>query len=60
VSPHRSGLLPVQRPHTSRTARTFAVHPRCARVALLACPDAQGALHRPFLTSPPHRGDPGR
>ena len=40
-------------PHTSRTARVGAVHPRCARVALLACPDAQRALLKPFLTSPP-------
>jgi hypothetical protein len=48
--------LSTQLPHTSRTARADTVYPWCARVALLACPDAQGALLNPFLTSPPHHG----
>jgi hypothetical protein len=46
--------------HTPPVQRTYRTCGHCAPAlragALLACPDAQGALRKPFLTSPPHHG----
>jgi secreted PhoX family phosphatase len=50
-----------QNAYSTRTARAQPPHHTCGHCApahgagaLLACPDAQRALPKPFLTSPPH------
>ena len=46
--------LPAHHPHNAPTERADTVHLRCARVAPLACPDAQRTLLKgvPDLTPP--------
>ena len=69
VPGHRRARLAESRqnsgrdPHNAETItaqRTYRACGHCAPAlragALLACPDAQRALHGPFLTSPPHHG----
>jgi hypothetical protein len=46
--------LPAHHPHNAPTERADTVHPRCARVALLACPDAQRSLLQSVPDLTPH------